>query len=238
MMLSTAAFVAICAGADDTVTSIVPISNSAGHVACPAFEGLVGVGGERCSPYVRGMRRARSTMRSEYSMGMRSASSTGMSSYAQLGRFVRSRSWRVRRMGSGRFAWWQPRNGSATNLDFGCAPSRSKNDSTPRSLLPARPSLLSTTRSGRRARLSRSQEACAYALRMRGERKRPSHGWSSLTPTEVEVVDLVAAGLTNPQIAERLLVETSTVKTHLHHIFTKLGITTRAQLAAEAVRRS
>jgi DNA-binding CsgD family transcriptional regulator len=80
-------------------------------------------------------------------------------------------------------------------------------------------------------------EVFAHALRMRGERKRPDYGWASLTPTEAEVVDLVAQGLTNPQIAAKLLIETSTVKTHLHHVFTKLGVTSRAQLAAEAVRR-
>jgi DNA-binding NarL/FixJ family response regulator len=60
-------------------------------------------------------------------------------------------------------------------------------------------------------------------------------GWDSLTPTEVAVVDLVAEGLTNPQIAERLLVGTSTVKTHVHHISTKLAIRTRAELAAAVV---
>jgi DNA-binding CsgD family transcriptional regulator len=81
------------------------------------------------------------------------------------------------------------------------------------------------------------EEAYSYALRMRGERKRPAHGWSSLTPTERDVVNLVAEGLSNPQIAGRLMIETSTVKTHLHHVFTKLGVTTRAELAAEAVRR-
>ena len=81
------------------------------------------------------------------------------------------------------------------------------------------------------------RDAAAYARRARGERKRPHHGWASLTPTEQQVVALVAEGLTNPQIAERLLMGRATVKTHLEHIFTKLGIHTRAELAAEAVRR-
>jgi DNA-binding CsgD family transcriptional regulator len=79
--------------------------------------------------------------------------------------------------------------------------------------------------------------AAAYALRGRGERRRPAHGWDSLTPTESAVVDLVAEGLGNARIAERLLVEVSTVKTHLHHVFRKLGVTTRAQLAAAATGR-
>ena len=58
-------------------------------------------------------------------------------------------------------------------------------------------------------------EAAAYARRARGERQRPHHGWDSLTPTEHQVVALVADGLTNPQIAQRLLIARSTVKTHL-----------------------
>ena len=79
--------------------------------------------------------------------------------------------------------------------------------------------------------------ALAYATRARGERKRPSSGWASLTPTEVEVVKLLAQGLTNPQIGGRLFIGRGTVKTHLAHVFAKLGVTTRAELAAEATRR-
>ena len=82
------------------------------------------------------------------------------------------------------------------------------------------------------------QEAASYAQRMRGERRRPTHGWASLTPTEHDIVALITEGLTNPQIAARMLIETSTVKSHVHHIFTKLGITTRSQLAATASRRT
>jgi DNA-binding CsgD family transcriptional regulator len=79
-------------------------------------------------------------------------------------------------------------------------------------------------------------EAVAYATRMRGQRRRPTSGWSSLTPTEISVVELVAEGLTNPQIAERLFISRATVKTHLIHIFNKLGVNTRSQLAADATR--
>jgi predicted ATPase/DNA-binding NarL/FixJ family response regulator len=80
-------------------------------------------------------------------------------------------------------------------------------------------------------------EASAYAARGRGERKRPAFGWDSLTPTELEVVRNVAQGLTNPDIARRLFVSRSTVKAHLAHIFAKLGVSTRAELAAQATRR-
>jgi DNA-binding CsgD family transcriptional regulator len=66
----------------------------------------------------------------------------------------------------------------------------------------------------------------------RGARKRPQLGWESLTGTERRVVDLVVEGLSNPQIGERLYVSRRTVQTHLAHVFTKLGISSRAQLAA------
>jgi predicted ATPase/DNA-binding CsgD family transcriptional regulator len=79
--------------------------------------------------------------------------------------------------------------------------------------------------------------AIAYAARGRGERRRPTAGWASLTPSELEVVRLVGQHLSNPAIAARLFVSRATVKTHLVHIFSKLGIDSRSALAAEAVRR-
>jgi predicted ATPase/DNA-binding CsgD family transcriptional regulator len=81
-------------------------------------------------------------------------------------------------------------------------------------------------------------EAIAYAARGRGERKRPSTGWASLTPSELEVVRLVGEHLSNPEIAARLFVSRATVKTHLVHIFSKLGIDSRSKLAAEALKRT
>jgi DNA-binding CsgD family transcriptional regulator len=86
------------------------------------------------------------------------------------------------------------------------------------------------------ARLS-LDEAVAYARRARGRRGRPSTGWASLSPVELRVIELVADGLTNPQVAERLFIATGTVKTHLAHIFNKLGVGSRTELAALAVRR-
>ncbi|MDQ4030879.1 MAG: LuxR C-terminal-related transcriptional regulator [Actinomycetota bacterium] len=82
-----------------------------------------------------------------------------------------------------------------------------------------------------------ADQAVAYVSRARGERKRPSAGWASLTPTELEVVKLVATGLTNPQIGQRMFIGQGTVKTHLAHTFTKLGVASRAELAAEATRQ-
>ncbi len=70
----------------------------------------------------------------------------------------------------------------------------------------------------------------------RGARKRPRAGWQSLTPTERAVVDLVADGLSNPQIGERLYISRLTVQTHIAHVFAKLDLSARAQLAAEVTR--
>jgi predicted ATPase/class 3 adenylate cyclase/DNA-binding CsgD family transcriptional regulator len=81
-------------------------------------------------------------------------------------------------------------------------------------------------------------QAVAWIRRARGERKRPGRGWESLTPTELRVVELVAEGLTNPQIGERMFISRGTVKVHLSHIFAKLGIATRSELAVEATRRT
>ena len=81
-----------------------------------------------------------------------------------------------------------------------------------------------------------TEEAIAYAQRGRGERKRPPSGWASLTPTERDVVRLVGEGLANKAIAARLFVSPRTVQTHLTHVYTKLGINSRVQLAQEAAR--
>ena len=81
-------------------------------------------------------------------------------------------------------------------------------------------------------------EAIAYAQRGRGERKRPSSGWASLTPAELDVVRLVSEGLGNKDIATRLFVSPRTVQSHLTRVYTKLGLSSRVQLAQEAARRS
>jgi DNA-binding CsgD family transcriptional regulator len=83
-----------------------------------------------------------------------------------------------------------------------------------------------------------TEEATAYAQRGRGERKRPTSGWASLTPTELDVVRLVSEGLTNNDIATRLFVSPRTVQTHLTHVYTKLGLTSRVQLVQEAARHA
>lgn len=81
-----------------------------------------------------------------------------------------------------------------------------------------------------------TEEAIAYAQRGRGERRRATSGWASLTPAELEVVNLVGEGLSNKDIAARLFVSPRTVQTHLTHVYTKLDLNSRVQLAQEAAR--
>jgi DNA-binding CsgD family transcriptional regulator len=81
-------------------------------------------------------------------------------------------------------------------------------------------------------------DAVAYVARKGGGRKRPATGWASLTPAELEVVRLVSEGLRNDGIARRLFIAPGTVKVHLSHIFGKLGVTTRAELAALAASQT
>jgi DNA-binding CsgD family transcriptional regulator len=82
------------------------------------------------------------------------------------------------------------------------------------------------------------EDAIAYAQRGRGQRKRPPSGWASLTPTERDVVRLVGEGLANKDVAARLFVSPRTVESHLAHVYTKLGLSSRVQLAQEAARHA
>ncbi|MDP7705765.1 LuxR C-terminal-related transcriptional regulator [Mycobacterium sp. TY815] len=82
------------------------------------------------------------------------------------------------------------------------------------------------------------EEAIAYAQRGRGERKRPATGWASLTPTELDVVRLVAEGLGNKDVGARLFISPRTVQSHLRHVYAKLGLASRVQLVQEASRRA
>ena len=83
-----------------------------------------------------------------------------------------------------------------------------------------------------------TDEAIAYAQRGRGERKRPATGWKSLTPTELDVVRLLTEGLPNKDIGTRLFISPRTVETHLTHVYAKLGLASRVQLAQEAARHA
>jgi two-component system, NarL family, nitrate/nitrite response regulator NarL len=65
----------------------------------------------------------------------------------------------------------------------------------------------------------------------------PDAALCTLTPREREVVELVAQGLSNKEIASRLAIEVTTVKTHVHHLLEKLQVRRRAELAALANSR-
>ncbi len=62
-------------------------------------------------------------------------------------------------------------------------------------------------------------------------------GWGRLTRAERRIVALTCEGLTNPEIGERLSVSPRTVQRHLYEVFRKVGVSSRTQLVAEAVRR-
>jgi predicted ATPase/DNA-binding CsgD family transcriptional regulator len=83
-----------------------------------------------------------------------------------------------------------------------------------------------------------TEEAIAYAQRGRGERKRPTTGWASLTPMEQDVVRLVREGLGNKDIGARLFISPRTVQTHLTHVYAKLSLTSRVQLVQQAARHN
>ena len=76
------------------------------------------------------------------------------------------------------------------------------------------------------------QAAVAQRIRQTAERTGPS-----LSAREREVLELVAAGLSSPEVARRLNLSTTTVKTHLQRLYEKLGVGDRAAAVAEAMRR-
>jgi DNA-binding CsgD family transcriptional regulator len=61
-----------------------------------------------------------------------------------------------------------------------------------------------------------------------------TRGWVALTPSEIAVARLVADGLTNREVADRLFLSPHTVVSHLRHVFAKLGINSRVELARRA----
>ena len=67
-----------------------------------------------------------------------------------------------------------------------------------------------------------------------GRPRRPAiHGHEALTPRELQVASLAAEGLSNREIAEALVVTVKTVEWHLRHTYTKLGVTSRRDLAGK-----
>jgi DNA-binding CsgD family transcriptional regulator len=81
------------------------------------------------------------------------------------------------------------------------------------------------------ARVRASLRDAGTRLRHWTQADRPAFGWDSLTDTERRIADLVAEGLSNRQVANRVFLSTHTVAFHLRHIFWKLGISSRVHLA-------
>jgi LuxR family maltose regulon positive regulatory protein len=88
--------------------------------------------------------------------------------------------------------------------------------------------------------------APAYAARLMAAIRSPAHGVSGrqspepailaepLTEREREILRLLAAGASNPEIARKLIVAVSTVKTHVHNTLGKLNVRSRARAVARA----
>src|SRR5215472_3817759 len=79
--------------------------------------------------------------------------------------------------------------------------------------------------------------ASARGIRPSSFGPRSSSHWPELTESEFAVVSLVAQGATNREVADRLYLSPYTVNSHLRHVFTKLGIRSRVELARLAAAR-
>jgi DNA-binding CsgD family transcriptional regulator len=95
-----------------------------------------------------------------------------------------------------------------------------------------------------RARASRDAARLRSRLRTLGVRRRvvtadkPTTGWAAMTKSELAVAQLVADGLTNREVAERLFVSPHTVNTHLRQVFAKLEVNSRVDLTRLATERN
>lgn len=94
---------------------------------------------------------------------------------------------------------------------------------------------------GAEADLNRIQaEFRTHGIRRGPHRKhrRAVSGWDSLTDTELKIAAFVEEGLSNPDIAARLMLSRRTVATHVSHILKKLNVTTRTDIARESALRA
>jgi DNA-binding CsgD family transcriptional regulator len=74
------------------------------------------------------------------------------------------------------------------------------------------------------------RELRRFGVQRRIVNPRSKTGWDSLTDSELTVVNLIAQGATNRDVATQLHLSLHTVKNHVHNAFAKLGINSRAQL--------
>jgi DNA-binding NarL/FixJ family response regulator len=76
-----------------------------------------------------------------------------------------------------------------------------------------------------------------YGVRSRGSIARAREGmvgYASLTAAELAVLSLLTQGLTNRKVADQLFISPRTVETHISHMFAKLGVSSRTELALVA----
>jgi len=80
----------------------------------------------------------------------------------------------------------------------------------------------------------------AYGIRRgpHAKHRQARSGWDSLTPAETKIAEFVEGGLSNPEIAAKLLLSRRTVATHVSHILKKLDVHSRTDIAREAARRT
>ena len=81
-------------------------------------------------------------------------------------------------------------------------------------------------------------QALLHAATHPSEEPLPAITLYDLTEREVEVLTFMAKGLSNPQIAKRLVISRSTVRFHASNLFSKLGVSNRSEAAAMAVEQS
>jgi DNA-binding CsgD family transcriptional regulator len=88
------------------------------------------------------------------------------------------------------------------------------------------------------ARLQAAFRAHGIRRGPHSKHRRAQSGWDSLTPTEVKIAAFVEEGLSNPEIAARLLLSRRTVATHVSHILKKLNVNSRIDIARESALRT
>ncbi|GAA2842544.1 response regulator [Crossiella cryophila] len=97
-----------------------------------------------------------------------------------------------------------------------------------------RPELFRAVRAAARGESVLSPAVATVVL---GRLRTPKTEDEPLSPRELEILELVAAGVNNREAAQRLFLSEATVKTHLQHVYAKLGVRDRAAAVAEGFRR-
>lgn len=86
----------------------------------------------------------------------------------------------------------------------------------------------------RGAKAGTSHMSAPVASRLFAQMRNPEN---VLTPREAEILTLLTQGMSNRELSQQLFISEATVKTHLAHVFAKLGVETRAAAIATAIRR-